>query len=148
MLTKTAYIPRLPHLKCHSGICLAAKQPLASLVQLYLERVLLIASQDRIFHDLPHDILKLPSPEIEILITICRSLLHNKALDATILDSFFHLHGHGEAGLQAGLAYHDVLHEILQNRGVSMGYTMINYYGIYYDKLACTRYISSYTAIY
>ncbi len=56
-------------LKCYSGIFLAAKLLFASLVQVHLERVLLIAFEDRIFHDLQHYILKLQSPEIEILIT-------------------------------------------------------------------------------
>ena len=80
----------MTNLESHSCIGLAAIQSLTSLIQVQLERVFLIALEDRIFHDLPHHILQFTHPAIQILVPICRSLTHIESLYATIFDSFFH----------------------------------------------------------
>jgi len=50
----------------------------------------LIAFEDRIFHNLPYKIFHLTNPEVEILISISRTLPQVKTLNATIINGFGH----------------------------------------------------------
>ncbi len=50
----------------------------------------LIAFEDGIFHNLPHNIFQLTNSEVEILISISRTLPQVEALNATIINSFGH----------------------------------------------------------
>jgi hypothetical protein len=84
------YIPYLTNLECHSSVCLTAIQPLTSRIKVQLKGVIVIAFENRIFHDLSHHILQLTSPKVEILIFVFWSLPHVKALDSTIEYSLVH----------------------------------------------------------
>ncbi len=68
------YIPELSNLEGHTRIGLTAEQPRPCCVHVQFETEVLVALEDRIFHNLPDNILQLTRPEIEILVPIDGSL--------------------------------------------------------------------------
>ena len=84
------YTPQLANLECHASIRLASEQPLTGFIQIHFKFKVLVALEHWIFHEFPHNIFNLTSPQVEILVPISLTLPHVEALDAAIMDCLVH----------------------------------------------------------